>query len=68
MGMFFIHQPSIKKKKLTETKSLLKAREEHRKYVISKSIEHDRKENRKDRKVRTNWGETQIQKVDALAK
>ena len=57
MGMFFIHQPSIKKKKLTETKSLLKARAEHRKFLISKGIDPDRKVSKKDFKVIPNWWE-----------
>ena len=67
MGMFFIHQPSIKKKKLTETKSLLKARAEHRKFLISKGIDPDRKVNRKDFKVIPNWWETPIQTSAPLA-
>ena len=67
MGMFFIHQPSIKKKKLTETKSLLKARAEHRKFLISKGIDPDRKVNRKDFKVIPNWWETPIQTSPPLA-
>ena len=48
MGMFFVHQPKIKRKKLPETKSLLKARADHRKFLISKGIDPDRKVNRKD--------------------
>ena len=67
MGMFFIHQPSIKKKKLTETKSLLKARAEHRKFLINKGIDPDRKVNRKDFKVIPNWWETPIQTSAPLA-
>ena len=67
MGMFFIHQPSIKKKKLTETKSLLKARAEHRKFLISKGIDPDRKVNRKDFKVVPNWWETPIETSAPLA-
>ena len=67
MGMFFIHQPSIKKRKLTETKSLLKARAEHRKFLISKGIDPDRKVNRKDFKVIPNWWETPIQTSAPLA-
>ena len=67
MGMFFIHQPSIKKKKLTETKSLLKARSEHRKFLISKGIDPDRKVNRKDFKVVPNWWETPIETSAPLA-
>ena len=67
MGMFFIHQPSIKKKKLTETKSLLKARAEHRKFLISKGIDPDRKVNRKDFKVIPNWWETPIETSAPLA-
>tara|TARA_B100000768_G_scaffold166935_1_gene170661 strand:+ start:126 stop:506 length:381 start_codon:yes stop_codon:yes gene_type:complete len=67
MGMFFIHQPSIKKKKLTETKSLLKARSEHRKFLISKGIDPDRKVNRKDFKVIPNWWETPVETSAPLA-
>ena len=67
MGMFFIHQPSIKKKKLTETKSLLKARAEHRKFLISKGIDPDRKVNRKDFKVIPNWWETPVETSAPLA-
>ena len=67
MGMFFIHQPKIKRKKLTETKSLLKARAEHRKFLISKGIDPDRKVNRKDFKVIPNWWETPIQTSAPLA-
>ena len=67
MGMFFIHQPSIKKKKLTETKSLLKARAEHRKFLISKGIDPDRKVNRKDFKVIPNWWETPVKTSAPLA-
>ena len=67
MGMFFIHQPSIKKKKLTETKSLLKARADHRKFLISKGIDPDRKVNRKDFKVIPNWWETPVKTSAPLA-
>ena len=67
MGMFFIHQPKIKRKKLTETKSLLKARAEHRKFLISKGIDPDRKVNRKDFKVVPNWWETPVETSAPLA-
>ena len=67
MGMFFIHQPKIKRKKLPETKSLLKARAEHRKFLISKGIDPDRKVNRKDFKVIPNWWETPVETSAPLA-
>ena len=67
MGMFFIHQPRTKRKKLPETKSLLKARVNHRKFLISKGIDPDRKVNRKDFKVIPNWWETPVETSAPLA-
>ena len=67
MGMFFVHQPKIKRKKLPETKSLLKARADHRKFLISKGIDPDRKVNRKDFKVVPNWWETPVETSAPLA-
>ena len=67
MGMFFVHQPKIKRKKLPETKSLLKARADHRKFLISKGIAPDRKVNRKDFKVVPNWWETPVETSAPLA-
>ena len=67
MGLFYVHQGRSKKKKLPETESLKKARLEHRKFLISKGIDPDRKVNRKDFKVIPNWWETPIQTSAPLA-
>ena len=58
MGLIYVYQGRSKKKKLTETKSLLEARAKHRKFLISKGIDPDRKVSRKDFKVVPNWWET----------
>ena len=58
MGLFYVHQGSSKKKKLPQTKSLLEARAKHRKFLISKGIDPDRKISRKNFKVISNWWET----------
>ena len=42
MGLFYVHQGRSKKKKLPETKSLLEARAQHRKFLISKGIDASR--------------------------
>ena len=42
MGLFYVHQGRSKKKKLPETKSLLEARAQHRKFLISKGINPDK--------------------------
>ena len=67
MGLFYVHQGRSKKKKLTETKSLLEARAKHRKFLISKGIDPDRKVSRKDFKVVPNWWETPVEKSAPLA-
>ena len=58
MGLFYVYQGKSKKKKLTETKSLLEARAKHRKFLISKGIDPDRVVSKKDFKVVPNWWET----------
>ena len=58
MGLIYVYQGRSKKKKLTETKSLLEARAKHRKFLISKGIDPDRKISRKNFKVIPNWWET----------
>ena len=45
MGLFYVHQGRSKKKKLPETKSLLEARAQHRKFLISKGINPDKPKN-----------------------
>ena len=67
MGLFYVHQGRSKKKKLPETESLKKARLEHRKFLISKGIDPDRKVNRKDFKVVPNWWETPVETSAPLA-
>ena len=67
MGLFYVHQGSSKKKKLPQTKSLLEARAKHRKFLISKGIDPDRKVSRKDFKVVPNWWETPVEKSAPLA-
>ena len=67
MGLFYVHQGRSKKKKLTETKSLLEARAKHRKFLISKGIDPDRKVSRKDFRVVPNWWETPVEKSAPLA-
>ena len=67
MGLFYVHQGRSKKKKLPETESLKKARLEHRKFLISKGIDPDRKVNRKDFKVIPNWWETPVKTSAPLA-
>ena len=67
MGLIYVYQGRSKKKKLTETKSLLEARVKHRKFLISKGIDPDRKVSRKDFKVVPNWWETPVEKSAPLA-
>ena len=67
MGLIYVYQGRSKKKKLTETKSLLEARAKHRKFLISKGIDPDRKVSRKDFKVVPNWWETPVEKSAPLA-
>ena len=43
MGLFYVYQGKSKKKKLTETKSLLEARAKHRKFLINHGINPDKK-------------------------
>ena len=67
MGLFYVHQGRSKQKRLPETKSLLEARAQHRKFLISKGIDPDRKVNRKDFKVVPNWWETPVETSAPLA-
>ena len=67
MGLIYVYQGRSKKKKLTETKSLLEARVKHRKFLISKGIDPDRKVSRKDFRVVPNWWETPVEKSAPLA-
>ena len=67
MGLFYVYQGRSKKKKLTETKSLLEARAQHRKFLISKGIDPDRKINPKEFSAVANWWETSEQKPAVVA-
>ena len=68
MGLFYVHQRRSKKKKLPETESLKKARLEHRKFLISKGINPDKKINPKEFSAVANWWETtSVQKPAVLA-
>ena len=67
MGLFYVHQGRSKKKKLPETKSLLEARAQHRKFLISKGIDPDRKINPKEFSAVANWWETSEQKPAVVA-
>ena len=68
MGLFYVHQRRSKNKKLPETESLKKARLEHRKFLISKGINPDKKINPKEFSAVANWWETtSVQKPAVLA-
>ena len=68
MGLFYVHQRRSKKKKLPETESLKKARLEHKKFLISKGINPDKKINPKEFSAVANWWETtSVQKPAVLA-
>ena len=68
MGLFYVHQRRSKKKKLPETESLKKARLEHRKFLISKGVNPDKKINPKEFSAVANWWETtSVQKPAVLA-
>ena len=68
MGLFYVHQRRSKRKKLPETESLKKARLEHRKFLISKGINPDKKINPKEFSAVANWWETtSVQKPAVLA-
>ena len=67
MGLFYVHQGRSKKKKLPETKSLLEARAKHRKFLISKGIDPDRKINPKNFSAVRDWWDTPVQKPAVLA-
>ena len=58
MGIFYTSFKKKKLNKLPRTKSLLEARENHRKYLISLGIDPDRKINKKNFRVIPNWWET----------
>ena len=57
MGIFYTSFKKKKVNKLPRTKSLLEARENHRKYLISLGIDPDRKINKKNFRVIPNWWE-----------
>ena len=68
MGLFYVHQGRSKRKKLPETESLKKARLEHRKFLISKGVNPDKKINPKEFSAVANWWETtSVQKPAVLA-
>ena len=68
MGLFYVHQRRSKNKKLLETESLKKARLEHRKFLISKGVNPDKKINPKEFSAVANWWETtSVQKPAVLA-
>ena len=68
MGLFYVHQRRSKRKKLPETESLKKARLEHRKFLISKGVNPDKKINPKEFSAVANWWETtSVQKPAVLA-
>ena len=68
MGLFYVHQRRSKNKKLPETESLKKARLEHRKFLISKGVNPDKKINPKEFSAVANWWETtSVQKPAVLA-
>ena len=58
MGIFYTSFKKKKRNKLPRTKSLLEARENHRKYLISLGIDPDRKINKNNFRVIPNWWET----------
>ena len=57
MGIFYTSFKKKKRNKLPRTKSLLEARANHRKYLISLGIDPDRKINKKNFRVIPNWWE-----------
>ena len=57
MGIFYTSFKKKKRNRLPRTKSLLEARENHRKYLISLGIDPDRKINKKNFRVIPNWWE-----------
>ena len=57
MGIFYTSFKKKKRNKLPRTKSLLEARDNHRKYLISLGIDPDRKINKKNFRVIPNWWE-----------
>ena len=65
MGIFYTSFKKKKRNKLPRTKSLLEARDNHRKYLISLGIDPDRKINKKNFRVIPNWWE--VEKSAAVA-
>ena len=57
MGIFYTSFKKKKRNRLPRTKSLLEARDNHRKYLISLGIDPDRKINKKNFRVIPNWWE-----------
>ena len=57
MGLIYTSFKKKKRNRLPRTKSLLDARENHRKYLISLGIDPDRKINKKNFRVIPNWWE-----------
>ena len=51
MGIFYTSFKKKKRNRLPRTKSLLEARDNHRKYLISLGIDPDRKINKKNFRV-----------------
>ena len=65
MGIFYTSFKKKKRNRLPRTKSLLEARENHRKYLISLGIDPDRKINKKNFRIIPNWWE--VEKSAAVA-
>ena len=57
MGIFYTSFKKKKRNRLPRTKSLLEARDNHRKYLISLGIDPDRKINKRNFRVIPNWWE-----------
>ena len=57
MRIFYTSFKKKKRNKLPRTKSLLEARDNHRKYLISLGIDPDRKINKRNFRVIPNWWE-----------
>ena len=57
MGLIYTSFKKKKRNRLPRTKSLLDARENHRKYLISLGIDPDRKINKRNFRVIPNWWE-----------
>tara|TARA_A100001515_G_scaffold55935_1_gene44118 strand:+ start:155 stop:547 length:393 start_codon:yes stop_codon:yes gene_type:complete len=57
MGIFYTSFKKKKRNKLPRTKSLLEARANHRKYLISLGIDPDRRINKNNFRVIPNWWE-----------